>query len=148
MHVANYRRSPRGVSEEVAALHDRRFSFCCNRDGCRSRRSPRSVRFLGRRVYLFVTVLLASVLNHGLNERRQAQLAGLLQMSDDTLRRWRRWWVRTFPATGVWQTIRGRFFPPAVDLSKLPGTLLDYFPLGEEQRVRKLLEMLSPLSGV
>jgi len=29
-----------------------RFSFCCARDGCRTRKTPPSFRFLGRKVYL------------------------------------------------------------------------------------------------
>ena len=35
-----------------------RFSFCCDRDGCRKRVTPPSVRFLGRRVYLGAVVIL------------------------------------------------------------------------------------------
>lgn len=100
-------------------------------------------------MYLFVTVLLASVLNHGATERIEAQLAGLLDISDDTLARWRRWWLRTFPATRVWQEFRGRFFPPAIQLSELPGALLNYFDTTDpSERVLRLLEVLSPLSGV
>ena len=35
-----------------------RFSFCCSVDGCRRRITPPSVRFLGRKRYLSVVVVL------------------------------------------------------------------------------------------
>ena len=46
LDTANYLRKTRGMAEE----NELRFSLCCRREGCRKRRLPPSVRFLGRRV--------------------------------------------------------------------------------------------------
>ena len=54
---ADYPRKPRGYPATLDAAYDRRTSFCC--DDCRTRLTPMSVRFLGRKVYLGVVVLLA-----------------------------------------------------------------------------------------
>ena len=57
LHCANYPRKPRGCPSEIVDDFDTRFSFCCNR--CRRRMTSMSVRFLGRRVYLALVVVLA-----------------------------------------------------------------------------------------
>ena len=146
LHHADYPRKPRGVPAHVRHCHDRRISLCCDQDGCRRRRTPASVRFLGRRVYLFAVVLLASVLNHGVTQRRLAQLKGVLDISEGTLDRWRRWWQRAFPLTAVWRDLRGRFVP-TVATKTLPYALLERSLITDVgQRVLRLLQVLSPLS--
>ena len=63
LHRADYPRKPRGgLLELTGEVFSRRFSLCCGREGCRRRATTPSVRFLGRRVYLGVVVLLASVM--------------------------------------------------------------------------------------
>ncbi len=52
LHCANYPRKPRGAGLKLTEFQRLRVSFCCDRDGCRKRATPRSVRFLGRKVYL------------------------------------------------------------------------------------------------
>src|SRR5712675_745024 len=52
VHSARYRRKPRGGPAGLGEEHDWRFSFCCALDGCRKRKTPPSLRFLGRKVYL------------------------------------------------------------------------------------------------
>ena len=56
-----------------------RFSFCCDRDGCRKRMTPPSVRFLGRKVYLGAVVILTSAMRQGPTPRRAHELAGAVQ---------------------------------------------------------------------
>lgn len=51
------------------------MSLCCAR--CRKRRTPPSVRFLGRRVYLAAVVVLACVLRQGPTRWRVARLRDL-----------------------------------------------------------------------
>ena len=58
LHSACYPRKPRGRPCRLGPEHDRRFSFCCAIDGCRSRATPPSLRFLGRKVYLAAIVVL------------------------------------------------------------------------------------------
>jgi hypothetical protein len=37
LHCANYPRAPRGGPEDLPDGYNHRFSFCCDRDGCRKR---------------------------------------------------------------------------------------------------------------
>jgi hypothetical protein len=60
LHSARYWRKPRGRACSVGSEHNQRFSFCCAVDGCRSRTTPPSLRFLGRKVYL-ATIVVARV---------------------------------------------------------------------------------------
>lgn len=63
LHVADYPRKPRGCPAEIREDYGKRLSFCCNR--CRKRRTSLSVRFLGRRVYLGLLVVLVSARHAG-----------------------------------------------------------------------------------
>src|SRR5262249_9270810 len=58
---ADYPRKVRGVPAGLEGQFSRRFSLCCSRQGCRRRLTPPSVRFLGRRVYAAVLVVVASM---------------------------------------------------------------------------------------
>jgi hypothetical protein len=58
LHLAAYPRKPRGGPAELGDAGDRRCSFCCAEEGCRTRHTPQSLRFLGRKVYLGVVVVL------------------------------------------------------------------------------------------
>ena len=49
LHCANYPRKPRGTPVQLPEPQRLRLSFCCDRDGCRKRVTPPSVRFLGRK---------------------------------------------------------------------------------------------------
>ena len=65
LHSAKYPRKPRG-SDDLSEEYGRRLSFCCERDGCRKRATPPSVRFLGRKVYLAAVVVLVVAFVHRL----------------------------------------------------------------------------------
>jgi len=86
LHRADYDRKPRGGPEGLPA-YVKRFSFCCQREGCRRRLTPPSVRFLGRRVYLATVVVLVAVLRHGLSPGRVDWLHRVLGVSRRTLGR-------------------------------------------------------------
>ncbi len=72
LHSACFPRKPRGGPAELPADYDRRHSFCCAAGGRRKRRTPASVRFLGRKVYLGAVVVLAPAPRHGLTRPRAA----------------------------------------------------------------------------
>jgi hypothetical protein len=112
---------------------DRRLSFCCEREGCRKRHTPASVRFLGRRVYVGVIVVLIMAIGLCLPGDRGHPPAPELGVSRRTLGRWRRWWREDFPTSVVWRAAQGRLMPP-VDASALPASLLPRFgePLQEQ----------------
>ena len=74
-HMARYRRKPRGRPCRLGSEHDQRFSFCCAVDGCWSRATPPSLRFLGRKVYVAAIVVLIAILQHGVSDGRLKRLA-------------------------------------------------------------------------
>lgn len=147
LHVANYRRKPRGGPDGLEESSSIRFSFCCDTDGCRRRATPPSIRFLGRRVYFGLVVVLVSALRHGLTQRRVATLHRLLGVSERTLRRWRAWWLEAFTATTFWCSHQANFMPPVARLD-LPRSLIGRF-VDEEGRLdlTATLRFLSPLTS-
>ena len=70
LHTAAYPRKPRGRPMKLGPEHDLRFSFCCAVEGCRSRATPPSLRFLGAKVYLATVVVLVTILRHGATASR------------------------------------------------------------------------------
>ena len=64
--------------------------------GAVSARRLLSVRFLGRKVYVGVVVVLVSAMMHGLSEGRVKRLWQVLRIDRRTLQHWREWWIRTF----------------------------------------------------
>jgi hypothetical protein len=146
LHRADYPRKARGGPPELGREYEVRASFCCAGRACRRRKTPESLRFLGRRVYLGVVVLLGSALAQGLTPRRVAQLRSRLGVDRRTLRRWRVWWTQTFVATAFWASARGTFLPPVAP-ADLPGALLERFTHPVPQlRVLQVAVFLAPLS--
>jgi hypothetical protein len=86
LHQGNYQRKPRGgLIATAGEAFTRRHSLCCGRRGCRKRALPPSLRFLGRRVYLEVVVVLASVMAQVVATAREAVAASGVPLR--TLRR-------------------------------------------------------------
>jgi len=142
LHCANFPRKPRCCLNEVRADYESRFSFCCNR--CRKRTTAVSVRFLGRRVYLGLAVVLMSA---GRVEATStvARLSEILDVPARTIQRWRNWWVEQFPLTPLWQATCARFMPP-VALGQLPAGLIERFEGAATESFMRLLIFLSPLT--
>jgi hypothetical protein len=143
LHRAPFPRKPRGGPAALPAEYDRRHSFCCAVDGCRKRRTPPSVRFLGRRIYLGAVVVLATALRHGPTPTRAASLRELLGVDRRTLGRWRQWWRDTFAASPWWMAMCGRFVPP-VSTAALPGSLLERFAGDRWEPLVALLRFVAP----
>ena len=147
LHCANYPRKPRGGPDGLSDGEVLRFSFCCAREGCRRRKTPPSVRFLGRRVYLGMAVILALAFDGPLSARRVACLRDRLGVAERTLRRWRLWWRETFAQGRFWKQARAAFVPPAL-ASRLPLGLLERFVGSDDHdRVTQVLRFVSPLSA-
>lgn len=142
LHQANYPRKPRGCPREARSDCEQRFSFCCNR--CRRRITALSVRFMGRRVYLSLAVVLRSGQRTG-QTAAQARAGQALSVSARTLARWRHWWVHHFAATPLWRACCARFMPP-VTMLDMPASLLVRFAGTRPHAVVQLLAFLSPLS--
>ena len=123
-----------------------RLSFCCAEEGCRRRTTPPSVRFLGRRVYLGVIVVLISALAHGLSAKRRQWLIDALGVPAPTLWRWQHWWREVFAQEPWWRLEHAQFVPPLTAL-QLPGELLDRLRGADlRERVVRLLWLIAPQS--
>ena len=142
LHRANYPRKPRACLNEIRADYESRFSFCCNQ--CRKRQTSVSVRFLGRRVYLGLAVVLMSA-GRSKSAPTMAQLSATLNIPARTIQRWRQWWIEQFPLTPLWQAACARFMPP-IDLSQLPNSLIERFTGLADESLKRLLIFLSPLT--
>ena len=153
LHRGNYSRKIRGFGPGIDAEclagepgPDLRLSFCCEREGCRTRHTPASLRFLGRRVYAAVVFVGAMAVALSQADARAPGPASALGVSRRTLERWRSWWGEDFLASDVWRAARARLMPP-VDESMLPGSLLPRFGQTPQEQALGVLRLLLPLSG-
>jgi hypothetical protein len=146
LHRSDYKRKPRGGPPSDQPPPDvYRDSFCCDQEGCRKRHTPPSIRFLGRKVYWAVVVILTTALQHGINDRRLQVLRGHLEIDRRTLERWRRWWLDTFVKSEFWKSARARFTPPLCEAT-LPLSLCEAFGIDREDQLLKLLHFLGPVT--
>ena len=146
LHVANYPRKPQGALVAPEGEADEltlRLSFCCDREGCRKRTTPPSVRFLGRRWYLSVVVIVASVcacLERTAEEEKPRETG----VPARTMRRWLGWWRGPFAATEVFVVLCARLVGVAVDA--LPASIVQRLPGSAVEQVRAMLRLLAPLT--
>lgn len=146
LHSAKYLRKPRAWLRRVEPEQQWRFSYCCAVDGCRSRATPPSLRFLGRKVYLAVAVVLISLMRHGANEGRMRRLTAAIGVDRRTVARWRLWWRDAFTTTPFWQIARAAFMPP-IDAAQLPVAIIERFIGSAAERMIALLRFLAPITG-
>jgi hypothetical protein len=147
LHCANYLRKPCGAPLQLPEPQRLRLSFCCDRDGCRKRVTPPSVRFLGPKVYLGVFVILISAMRQGPTPRRVRELSLRFGADRRTIARWQVLWRQHFPQTLFWKLARARL-TPVLEIGTLPYALLDAF-LTRHRRCRGwtlLLRFLSPIT--
>ena len=139
LNCGDFARKPRGM-----VVHwDKRYSFDCSR--CRKRHTPPSVRFLGRKVYAGIVVVLVAAMMHGPNGRRISVLHEALGIDKRTLLRWRDWWLENFVQTPFWKANRARFMPVLED-ALMPHCLVESFNAEGRKGLIKLMEFLSPIT--
>lgn len=149
LHRADYPRKPRGCAPALRADFSSRHSFCCAI--CRKRSTSMSVRFLGRRVYVMLAVVLLST-RSVMRMSAAAQVASWLQVPQRTLRRWRVWWTQALVLTPLWRAEGARFMP-VPDALQFPTRLLAVFGNGldpdtpvDPLALLRLMCFLSPLT--
>ena len=140
LHRGDYDRKPRGGPQ-----WDARFSLCCASEGCRRRNTPPSVRFLGRRVYAGLVVVLVSAMTHGLKPQRVERLREALGIDRRTLARWRQWWLGLFVNSSFWREARARFMPPLCQKT-MPLSLCVRWEVERRDRLLDLLQFLAPIT--
>ena len=143
LHRADYPRKPRGCPVEVRSDYSSRLSFCCS--VCRRRATSVSVRFLGRRVYLALAVVLVPARRAGPAAAAAARLGLELGVDRRTVARWRDWWREQFPLTPLWRWT-GAWFMPPVPQAQLPGALTERFTGPAHEALMRLLVWLCPVS--
>ena len=136
-------RVPRTI--ELPDAYDWRFSYSCAVRSCRKRHTPASTRFLGRRIYLGIIVVLATAMQQGPAPWRAGRLREELGVSRQTLERWRVWWREAFVESAFWKSAKAAFSPP-VAAASAPRSLLERFGGDDLERVAALLHLLSALS--
>ena len=141
LHRSDYDRKPRGGPQ-----WDTRFSLCCAREGCRRRHTPPSVRFLGRRVYAGLVVVLMSAMIHGLKPPRVQRLREVLGIDRRTLERWRQWWLGLFVGSSFWREARARFMPPLCPKTLPLSLCLSFAVEDRRDRLLDLLRFLAPIT--
>ncbi len=144
VHSARFWRKPRGGPAGLGDEHAQRFSFCCAEDLCRSRNTPPSFRFLGRKAWLGAVVVLVAAMRQEAMATRQ--LTALFGVSRRTIGRWRKWWVSAFTASPFWKIAAAALMPP-VDPGRLPASLLERFAGDAAAQLIALLRFLLPISG-
>jgi len=109
--------------------------------------TPPSVRFLGRKVYLGVVVILVSAMRQGPTPRRVRELSSLFGVDRATITRWQTFWRDHVPSTPFWKLARARLVP-VVEIVTLPLSLVEAFGRGNDpyQDWVRLLRFLSPLT--
>lgn len=139
-HCGDFPRKPRGCPERFVEAYSKRASFDCS--VCRRRTTPASARFLPRRLYVSVVMVLVSA-------RRTPQeswLARLFEVPQRTVDRWRHWCRHDFVATLLYQSLQGQFLPP-LSSAALPANLLDRLEANcPTDRLVRLLKLIAPLS--
>lgn len=145
LHVSDYMRKPRGVPPGLGERYRERLSFCCADRQCRKRRTPRSVRFLARKVYLGTVVVLIAALRGGPTPARLRTLEEQIGVSRRTIERWRGWWTEALPASPFWRAASGQFLPP-LEPGALPGALLERFAGAAVERLLACLRFLAPIT--
>jgi hypothetical protein len=147
LHCANYPRKPRGTPVQLPEPQRQRLSFCCDRDGCRKRVTPPSVRFLGPKVYLGAVIIVISAMRQGPTPRRVRELSTRYGADRRTIARWQVFWREHFPQTPFWKVAQARFMP-VFKIATLPYSLVDAFlcrhPICKGWTL--LLRFLSPIT--
>jgi hypothetical protein len=148
LHCANYLRKPRGTPVQLPEPQCLRLSFCCDRDGCRKRATPPSVRFLGRKVYLGAVIIVISAMRQGPTPRRVRELSTRFGADRRTIARWQVFWREHFPQTPFWKVARARLVP-VVKIVSLPYSLVDAFLRRHPADTgwERLLRFLAPITN-
>jgi hypothetical protein len=152
MNWNNYVRKPRGGPEhpEFSKYFGYRMSLCCGR--CRKRQTPESVRFLGRKIYIGLTLLVASSRNEGCQSEtdppteKPQMVSPVDSISTRTLGRWVMWWTQSFFKSSFWRGSQG-LFATSIDMSAPVSSLISKFVNSSmSETIVTILNFLAPIT--
>ena len=146
LHQAHYDRKPRGIPDGVDPDYVIRFSFCCATQGCRKRTTAPSVRFLSRKVYTSVILLLVFLLKEKTDEAKIERVNQHFnqELAVETVRRWRYFWLFQLPMS---MTFKRQGFSEQ-QKQFMPVSLVNVFShLPAFEQLKKSLQWLLPLSS-
>ena len=127
LHQSNYQRKLAGGPDNLPDEYMKRFSFCCCKEGCRSRAMPASVRFLDRKEHWACVILIVITLkNNRTNGYTAYKLMQKFDISHSTLLRWAKYFREVFPSSQQWKALRGRI-DASISNESLPGNLICFF---------------------
>lgn len=141
---ADYPRKPRGGDIGIAGeTLVKRRSLCCAREGCRRRLTPPSLVFLGRRLYLAITVVVATW-----RATMRPPASAPASPPRRTLRRWLAWFACEAPRTRWGIAVRARLWPALEPTELLPGALVERLVRSGDlsEALVTALHVLAPLS--
>lgn len=145
MYWGNYPRKPRGIPSIAEDFFAFRYSHCCS--GCRKRRTPPSARFLGRRVYVAIFVMMFFYPD---TDDDHSELLNSMSIGMDLMTpvRWSAWWSIDIPVSCIWKKICG---PLGVNTNNefLPHFISHQFAnnnINAEEALLALLKFLSPIA--
>lgn len=140
---AYYERRPRGLRVELKFGDRRRISYCCR--ACRKRTTPESVRFLDRKVYSFLSVMVCLLLRSGRAPQVTLErLRGMCGVSGVTVFRWKRW-VGQFLESSTWRLLRARL-SPLFSVEYFPRSLVEHFMISENSALASVIRSIQFLS--
>ena len=146
LHQAHYKRKPRGGPADLDEDHSCRFSFCCYL--CRKRLTPPSLRFLGRRIYFGMIMVLVSAMLGGASPRRLERLRELCGADKKTLERWRTWWAETFNQSKFWKIHSASFALARASNISLPRLFFRTMKASSfSETLWQVLQFLLPLTS-
>lgn len=141
LHRGYYLRKPRAPGIDLSAEFCVRPSFCCRRDGCRRRMTPALLRFLGRKVYVSIVVVLVAAMTQGPSAKRLCAIEAEIGIAPQTVRRWCHYWREIFVTRSAWLYQRGNFMPP-VDEKDLPLTFLSRFGHSAQEELAAVCRLI------
>jgi hypothetical protein len=115
LDTSNYIRKTRGMSKG----DELRYSLCCRNEGCRKRRTPKSLRFLGRKVYGAWVVILAVDFCEELGMKGQ--------LAHQTLSRWKNFWKNQLSDGTEFIKLARGLVAPGAQITDRPGSLVAHF---------------------
>ncbi len=146
LHQANYPRQPRGLLDNLPDELLTCFSLCCGKKGCRLRTKPPSCRFMGRKVYWRVVILVVMTLKQNRPDSpKTRKLIEMLEVSPQTLKRWAEYFRDIYPNSPQWQRLAGKFLPLERNI-ELPSGLVNHFLSRFKSPNYRLFECLNFLS--